>query len=112
MKALALLEPVRAYNRARGAEFWPEYVRAQAYLLAKKPAEARREFEAILAHRGEAPDSLIFPLSRLGVARAAALARETDAARQAYDGFLAMWRDADADLPPVREAREERVRLP
>ena len=112
MKALALLEPVRAYTRARGAEFWPEYVRAHAYLMAKKPAEARREFEAILAHRGEAPDSLIFPLARLGVARAAALARETDAAKEAYEGFLAMWRDADADLRPVREAREERARLP
>lgn len=112
LRTLALLEPVRAYDSARGAEFWPEYLRAQAYLMARKPAEARREFEAILAHRGEAPDSLLFPLARLGVARAAALARDTDAARQAYDGFLALWRDADADLPALREARLERARLP
>jgi tetratricopeptide (TPR) repeat protein len=111
-RTLALLEPVRAYGGARGANFWPEYLRGQAYLMGRKPDEARREFEAILAHRGEAPDSLLFPLARLGVARAAALARDTDGARQAYDGFLALWRDADADLPPLREARAERARLP
>ncbi|HEY7284901.1 MAG TPA: serine/threonine-protein kinase [Vicinamibacterales bacterium] len=112
LQALRLLEPVRAYDRARGAEFWPEYIRAQAYLMAKKPVEARREFDAILARRGEASDSLLFPLARLGVARAAALARDTAAARDAYDGFLLMWRDADGDLPPIREARAERARLP
>jgi tetratricopeptide (TPR) repeat protein len=110
-RALALLEPVRAYDRARGAEFWPEYLRAQAYLMARKPAEARREFEAIFARRGEAPDSLLFPLSHLGVGRAAALAGDIETARSAYDAFLALWRDADPDLPRVREAREERARL-
>jgi len=112
LRALALLEPVRAYSGARGANFWPEYLRAQAYLMARKPDEARRELERILAHRGEAPDSLLFPLAHLGVARAAALTRDTDAARRAYDGFLTLWRDADADLPPLREARAERARLP
>jgi len=111
LRALTLLEPVRAYDRARGAEFWPEYIRAQAYLMAKKPVDARREFDAILARRGEAPDSLLFPLSRLGVARAASLAHDTDTARDAYDAFLALWRDADGDLTPLREARAERARL-
>jgi tetratricopeptide (TPR) repeat protein len=110
-RALALLEPVRSYDRARGAEFWPEYLRGQAYLMEKKPAEARREFDAILAHRGEAPDSLLFPLARLGGARAAVLARDTDAARTEYDAFLASWREADDDLPRLREARAERARL-
>jgi tetratricopeptide (TPR) repeat protein len=111
-RALALLEPVRAYDRSRSAEFWPEYLRAQAYLVAKKPAEARREFETILAHRGEAPDSVLYPLARLGAARAAALARDIDDAKNAYDSFLELWRDADGDLPRLKEARKERARLP
>jgi hypothetical protein len=111
-RALALLEPVRAYDRARGADFWPEYLRAQAYLMAKQPAEARREFEAIIAHRGEAPDSPLFPLAHLGAARAAALARDPGAAKNAYDAFLGLWRDADGELPALKAARAERARLP
>ena len=76
-RGLALLEPVAPYDHARGADFWPAYLRGLAYLAAGSGAEAGRQFEAILNHRGEAPDSILFPLSHLGAARAAALTGDT-----------------------------------
>lgn len=110
-RALALLEPVRAYDYARGADFWPAYLRGEAYLMEKKAAEARQEFEAILNHRGESPESLLFPLAQLGAARAASLTGDSDSAKKAYDAFLAQWRDADPNLKPLQEARAERAQL-
>jgi hypothetical protein len=110
-RGLALLEPVVPYDHARGAEFWPAYLRGQAYLASKNGGAAGKQFEAILNHRGEAPDSPVYALAHLGTARAATLAGETGKARQAYDAFLALWRDADANLAPLLEARTERARL-
>jgi eukaryotic-like serine/threonine-protein kinase len=110
-RGLALLEPVAQYDHARGAEFWPAYLRGQAYLASKNGVEAGKQFEAILNHRGEAPDSPVYALAHLGAARAATLTGEIGKARQSYDAFVALWRDADADLPALLEARAERARL-
>jgi hypothetical protein len=52
-----------------------------------------------------------YPLAFLGFARAAALAGETAASRKAYENFFAIWKDADADLPVMQQAREEYHRL-
>src|SRR5262249_1800769 len=57
-RGLALLEPVAPYDHARGADFWPAYLRGLAYLAAGSGAEAGRQFEAIVNHRGQAPDSI------------------------------------------------------
>jgi tetratricopeptide (TPR) repeat protein len=110
-RGLALLEPVAPYDHARGADFWPAYLRGLAYLAAGSGAEAGRQFEAILNHRGEAPDSILFPLSHLGAARAAALTGDTAKARHAYVTLLALWRAADPNLAPVQAARAELARL-
>ena len=111
-RALALLEPVKPYDRARGAELWPSYVRGLSYLAAKDGAAARQQFEEIAARRGEAPDSVLLALSHLGLARAAALTGDAATARTAYGTFFAAWRDADADVPVLRQARGEFARLP
>jgi len=110
-RGLALLEPVRPYDRARSAEFWPVYLRGLAYLATKNGTEAARQFQAILDRRGEAPDAPVFPLSHLGLARAAALSGEVERAAKAYEAFFDVWRDADADLRPLREAHREYARL-
>lgn len=109
-RALALLEPVKPYDRARGAELWPSYLRGLASLATKDSAEARRQFEEIIARRGEAPDSVLVALSHLGLARAAAAAGDTATSRTEYDTFFDAWRSADADLPILREARREYAR--
>jgi hypothetical protein len=111
-RALALLEPVKPYDRARGAELWPSYVRGLSYLATKDATAARRQFEEIVGRRGEAPDSVLLALSNLGLGRAAALTGDAAAARTAYETFFTAWRDADADLPVLRQARGEYARLP
>jgi len=55
--AVELLEPARAYEA--GAEFWPTYLRGQAYLDARRGAEAAAEFQRIIDHRGWDPTSLL-----------------------------------------------------
>ncbi len=110
-RAIALLEPVRPFDRARGSEFWPEYLRGQAYLASKNGREAATQFESILSHRGEAPDSPLYPLAHLGLGRAATLTGERDKARKAYDAFFMFWDGADADLKPLQDARREYAQL-
>ncbi len=102
-QALESLQEAARYEAA--AEFWPQYLRGQAYLKLKRGAEAAAEFQKILAQRGQAPLSAIYPLAYAGLASASALTGESAKSRQAQADFLAVWRDADADLPPLIEAK-------
>jgi serine/threonine protein kinase/tetratricopeptide (TPR) repeat protein len=108
-QAAQLLEATRRYEAA--AEFWPAYLRGQAYLRQQKGAEAAVEFEKVLDHRGEAPLSALYPLAHLGLARAAALTGDAAKARTAYQNFLALWKDADPDIPILLEAKREYAQL-
>jgi hypothetical protein len=110
-RALTLLEPVRRYDHAPSAEFWPAYLRGQAYLKLKDGRGAAAEFQRILDHRGEVPASALYALSHLGLARVAMLTNDAATARKEYDAFLSLWRDADDDLHVVQEARRERAAL-
>ncbi|MFN0120210.1 MAG: hypothetical protein ACKV2V_06885, partial [Blastocatellia bacterium] len=69
-------------------------------LQLKQTTEAAAEFQKILDHRGYAPLSPLYPLAQLGLARATQ-------SRKAYDEFFAAWKEADADLPLLRAARNE-----
>ncbi len=110
-QTLQLLEPVRTYNRAPSTEFWPAYLRGQAYLQLKDARAASTEFQSILDRRGEVPASALFPLAHLGLARALTLLGETDAARAMYQRFFDLWKNADPDLRSLQEARAEFSRL-
>ena len=110
-RAVALLEPVRPYDHAPSVEFWPAYLRGQAYLQLKDGAAAGVQFRNILDHRGEVPGSMLYPLAHLGLARAAALASDINTARDEYDRLLTLWKDADSDLQPFQDARLEQSRL-
>jgi hypothetical protein len=110
-RARVLLEPVRRYDHAPSAEFWPSYLRGQAYLQLKDGAAAATEFRSILDHRGEVPMTLLYPLAYLGQARAAALNNDGDGARKSYEMFFRVWDGADADLQPLKDARAEFSRL-
>jgi TolA-binding protein len=110
-RVIDLLEPVAAYDRAARAEFWPEYLRGQAYLRQRNGRAAAASFQTILDHRGEFPSSSLYPLARLGLARAQALSGDTPNARQSYEAFFSSWAGADASLEPVAEARRELARL-
>jgi eukaryotic-like serine/threonine-protein kinase len=88
-------------------EFWPQYNRAQGYLKERKAAEAVAEFKGMLDHRGKMPDSPLYSLAYLGLARSAALQGDTAQARKSYEDFLGVWKDADKDLPALVAAKQE-----
>lgn len=103
--ALQTLETARQYEAMAG--FWARYLRGQAYLKLKRGPEAVIEFQKIIDHRGEDPLSPLFPLAHLGIARAAALTGNSARSRKAYEDFFALWKDADAKLPVLIEAKKE-----
>src|SRR4029078_1678040 len=73
---LELLEPVRPFDHSTSAAFWPSYLRGQAHLQLARGAEAAIDFRSIIEHRGELPDSPLYPLAHLGLARALASASD------------------------------------
>jgi eukaryotic-like serine/threonine-protein kinase len=111
VRAIELLEPVRRFDRAPSAEFWPAYLRGQAYLRLKNGQAAAAEFRNVIAHRGEVPASMLYPLSHLGLARASTLSHDTETARKSYEQFLTLWKSADAGLRALTEARSEQAAL-
>ena len=72
-------------------------------LAGEAAAEARR----ILEHRGQGPLSTLWPLAHLALARASALQGDTAQARQSYQDFFTLWKDADQDIPILIEAKRE-----
>ena len=89
----------------------PVYVRAQAYLQAGRGAEAAAEFQKIIDHRGLNPTSPEHSLAKLGLGRAYVLAKDTAKAKAAYQDFLALWKDADPDVPILKQAKAEYAKL-
>lgn len=110
-RGVEILEQVRRFDRAPSAEFWPAYLRGQAYLELKDAQAAAVEFRSIIRHRGEVPASALYPLAQLGLARALRLSGDATSG-QAYEDFFAKWRDADADLAALKAARLEYSQLP
>lgn len=108
-QAIELLESARKYD-AYG-DFWPPYVRAQAYLKQRNGEQAATEFRYILERRGCYPLSPVWPLAHLGLARAYALVGDNGNARKAYQDFFELWKNADATVPFVAEARQEYDKL-
>jgi tetratricopeptide (TPR) repeat protein len=111
LRALQVLEPVRAYDHAPSFGSWSRYLRGQAYLQTGDGKASGAEFQAILEHRGEAPVSMLYALAHAGLARVAALDGNREAARSHYDRFFALWRDADPTAQPLKDAHLEYARL-
>jgi len=106
-KAIELLQSAVPYERSNPN---PAYLRGLAQLRAHHAAEAEAEFQRIIDHRGAywGPN---YPLAYVGLARAATLAGDHAKAKTAYQDFLALWKDADPDLPILAEARKEYAAL-
>ena len=90
---------------------YPVYVRGEAYLAAHRGSEAEAEFRKILDHSGIVVNEPIGALARLSLARAYSMQGETAKARAAYQDFLTLWKDADLDIPVLKEAQAESTRL-
>jgi tetratricopeptide (TPR) repeat protein len=107
-KAVEDLEPARPTELNF---LGPIYQRGLAYLRWGKGPEAAAEFQKILAHRAIVPLNLIHTLSQLGLARAYVLQGDTAKARTVYQDFLALWKDADPDIPILIAAKAEYSKL-
>ena len=96
----------------RFGALYPIYVRGQAYLAARQPAEAAAEFQRILDHRSIVLVDPMDAMARLQLARALALSGDTAKAKGVYSDLLTLWKNADPDIPVLKEARAEYARLP
>jgi hypothetical protein len=108
LDAIAALKPAAQYE-LRGLEV--PYLRAEAYLKAGQPGLAIPEYKKISMNSGIDPVSPLLTLAHLGLARAYAATADEPGSRAEYASFLGVWKDADPDLPPLKAAQAEVVRL-
>ena len=108
------LEVARPYEFGSGpgaAGYAINFIRAEAFLRMRDGAKAGAEYQRILDHRGTDSLDVSYPLSRLGQARAYILQGNSPRAKAAYQDFLAHWKDADPDIPILKQAKEEYAKL-
>ncbi len=113
-QAVATLDVSRPYELGSppvGADFWPMFVRGQAYLHLGDGAKAAAEYQKILDRRGIDPVNPLYNLARLGLGRAYVLQQDKAKAKAAYQDFFAAWKDADVDLPVLKDAKAEYAKL-
>ncbi len=107
--AVQTLEVAQPYED--GIYFDNHLLRGEAYLASGQAGNAVLEFRKVLARRGLSVGSVTYPLAQLGLARALSAQHDTAPARTAYQDFFALWKDADADIPVLKEAHAEYAKL-
>jgi tetratricopeptide (TPR) repeat protein len=100
-----------AFSFFNWPNLYPVYVRGEAYLAAYQGSEAAPEFQKILDHRGIVLNEPIGALAHLQLGRAYAMQGDTAKSRAAYQDFLTLWKDADPDIPILRQAKAEYAKL-
>src|SRR5262249_33764195 len=90
---------------------YPVYARGQTYLALRQGKEAAAEFQRLLDYRSVVLNSPLGALAHLGLGRAYALQGDSAKARAAYQDFLALWKDADPDIPILKQAKAEYAKL-
>ena len=94
-----------------GALLYPAYLRGQADLMLREGRAAAAEFQKFLDNRSMVINSPLGPLARLELARAYAMQHDAAKAKAAYQDFLTLWKDADPNIPTLKEAKAEYARL-
>src|ERR1700685_4401943 len=94
-----------------GAYLYPVYIRGQSYLLLHDGEKAAGEFQKFVSHPGITVNCPLGALARLQLGRAYALTGDAPKARTAYQDFLTLWKDADRDVPILKQAKAEYARL-
>ncbi len=110
-KAIEELRAVEPYEFGFVAFGVPTYLRGLAYLQLKQGRQAAAEFQKIIDHKGVMGNSPYRSLASLGLGRAYALSGDTAKARTAYQDFFALWKDADPDVPILKQAKAEYAKL-
>ena len=107
-KAIEVLKAGEPYDKGTTDT---HFTRGRAYLLNHQPAQAAQEFQAVLNLRGAYIGDPLMGLAQLYLARAYAQQNDGAKARAAYQDFLALWKDADPDIPILKEAKAEYAKL-
>ena len=110
-RAILDLEPAVAYELGQADMFinyvYPAYVRGQAFVMAHDGAAAAAEFQKLIDHKSVVSNFVIGALAHLQLARAYVLGGDTTKAKAAYNDFLILWKDADPDIPILKQAKAE-----
>ncbi len=114
-QALTYLQAAAPYELGQAASFlnclYPAYVRGSAFLLAHNGTAAAAEFQKLLDHKGIVVNFVTGALSQLQLGRAYEMAGDHAKAKAAYQAFFALWKDADADIPILIQAKAEYAKL-
>ena len=114
--AIEALQGKTAYELGCPAPFnlgpmYPVYLRGEAYLKARRERDATEQFRKIIEHPGITMNFPLGSLAHLQLGRALVLSGDTAGARREYQDFFALWKDADADIPILKEAKAEYAKL-
>ena len=111
--AVDILSATLPYELGSGSfeNLYPAYVRGEAYLKLGQGPQAAAEFQKLIDHPGIVENAVIGALAHLQLGRAQAIAGDKDAARKSYQDFLTLWKDADPDVPALKEAKAEYAKL-
>jgi tetratricopeptide (TPR) repeat protein len=115
-RAIEIVSAVSPYDLAivlpvQIGTMYPTFVRGESHLAAGQGTEAAAEFQKILDHAGIVVNFPTGPLAHLGLARAYALQGDTAKSNAAYQDFFALWKDADPDIPILKQAKAEYAKL-
>jgi len=114
-KSIELLRPAASYELGTDllpqGTMYPVYLRGVSYLLAHQGPEAATEFQKLLDHDALVLNFPLGSLAHLGLGRAYALQHDTAKARSAYQDFLTLWKDGDAEIPVLKQAKAEYAKL-
>jgi hypothetical protein len=115
IQMLQVATPYELGSTSAGIHFlgslYPVYLRGLAYLQTGQGQLAAAEFQKVLDHRGIIGNFVFGALAHLQLGRAEAMMGNKEAARKSYRDFLALWKDADPDVPVVRAAKAEYAKL-
>jgi hypothetical protein len=110
-KAVEALAVAARYDLGLANPLRSVYLRGEAYLAARQGTAARAEFQKILDHPGVVTNDLIGALAHLGLGRAYTLTGDSAKAKTAYQDFFALWKNADPDIPILKQAKAEYAKL-
>jgi tetratricopeptide (TPR) repeat protein len=115
-QAITALEPANTYELGTQPPFrlgpmYPVYLRGLAFLQVGKAQAAAVELQKLIDHPGIAGNFVLAPLAHLQLGRALAMTGDKVAARQAYQDFFNLWKDANADVPIFAQAKAEYAKL-
>jgi eukaryotic-like serine/threonine-protein kinase len=113
-RAVIALEPALPYELGGpppGLAMCPPYIRGLAYLAQKNGPAATAEFQKFFDHTGVVQNFVLGSLAHLQLARAYVISGDTTKAKAAYQDFFTLWKDADPDVPILKEAKAEYAKL-